>query len=236
MLFTTANNKVERVLILLAFLLLPLLVFFAMTSSGDKNEISLHDAFVPEHRRSHRAWKKTSVSADVVKKAYDTIKQGPTAFNSSPLRIAIIQSQQAKDKFAPVLAQGNVVPMQTAPLTVVLAYDSDFDHHFDFLSPGSDGAKQYYAQNPDIRAPSAQLNASLQAGYLITALRTQGFDLGPATGFDVVKTDQAFFVDNPQTKSWKSFMYINIGHAAEDAKVVPRAPRFDFEQASHVVV
>lgn len=204
----------------------------SMTSSSElKQDISLHDAFVPAKQRTYRNWTSKPVSVDAVKKAYDTIKYGPTAFNSSPLRIAIVQTPEAKAKFAPTLMGGNVDPMKNAPITAILAYDSAFADKLDFLSPNYDGAQKYLAANPQAVAPTAQLNAHLQAGYFIAALRTQGFDLGPANGFDSVKADEILFAGNDATKTWKSFMYVNIGHATQEG-VFPRAPRFDFEQAS----
>jgi 3-hydroxypropanoate dehydrogenase len=205
----------------------------SMTSTADlKHELSFRDAFVPERQRTYRNWSNKKVDPDAVKKAFDVIKYGPTAFNSSPLRIALIQTPEAKAKFSPALMAGNVPPMMSAPLTAILAYDSEFDNHFDFLSPGYDGPKQYLGANPDAKEPTAKLNASLQAGYFLAALRTQGLDLGPANGFNNAAADQTLFSGNPKTKSWKSFMYVNIGHADPDTQIFPRSPRFEFETVS----
>ena len=77
---------------------------------------------------------------------------------------------------------------------------------------------------------SAAQNGTLQVAYLILALRAVGLDAGPMTGFEPAKVEQQFF---PEGKV-KANVLINIGYG-DDAKLLPRSPRFSFEQMATVI-
>eukprot|EP00461_Guttulinopsis_vulgaris_P009566 UN09636 len=118
--------------------------------------------------------------------------------------------------------------MKTAPITLVFAYDPEFHTKLDYLSPGYAPAADYYnSVDEATRIEAAKLNANLQAGYLIAALRVAGYDLGPASGFNPVIANQVLFEPSEKSSKWKSFMYLNIGYATADATIWPRMPRFD---------
>ena len=69
----------------------------------------------------------------------------------------------------------------------------------------------------------------MQAGYLILAARALGLDCGPMGGFDTAKVDAAFL---PEGK-WRSTLLINLGYA-DPAKLFPRLPRLDFDEACRI--
>src|SRR5690349_15805773 len=60
--------------------------------------MSMDEIFTAPTQRTYRSWKAETVPGSVVKKAYDQIKFGPTAFNSSPLRITVFDTPEAKKK------------------------------------------------------------------------------------------------------------------------------------------
>jgi 3-hydroxypropanoate dehydrogenase len=73
-------------------------------------------------------------------------------------------------------------------------------------------------------------NGSLQGAYLMLAARALGLDVGPMSGFDNAKVDEAFF----QGTSWKSNFLCNIGYGDAE-KLFPRGPRLSFEQAGKII-
>jgi len=83
---------------------------------------------------------------------------------------------------------------------------------------------------PEVRERQADQSATLQAGYLILAARALGLDCGPMGGFDRAKVDAAFFSDG----KWKSTLLVNLGYG-DSAKLHPRNPRLDFDDACRIV-
>jgi 3-hydroxypropanoate dehydrogenase len=70
-------------------------------------------------------------------------------------------------------------------------------------------------------------NSSLQGAYFIMALRAQGVDCGPMSGFDANKVDASFFPDG----KWHANFLLNIGYG-DRSRLHPRLPRLGFEEAA----
>jgi len=83
----------------------------------------------------------------------------------------------------PVLAPGNVDKTMAAPVTVIIAWDTEFHEHFPRLFPQAD-MRSYFAGNKPLIEENAFRNSSLQAAYFILAARALGLDCGPMSGFD----------------------------------------------------
>ena len=67
--------------------------------------------------------------------------------------------------------------------------------------------------SPEASAEETGLrNSSLQGAYFILALRAQGLDCGPMSGFDADKVDAAFF---PDRRCCTNFL-LNIGYGDRD--------------------
>jgi len=179
--------------------------------------------------RTHNAFRDLSVSNALLRKALDLAKMGPTAANQQPLRVLFLRSAQSKELLRPALAPGNVAKTMAAPVVAVTGYDLEFHEHLPFLFPHVD-AKSWFAGKPELAARSAAQNGTLQVAYLILALRAVGLDSGPMSGFDPAKVEQQFF---PEGKV-KANVLINIGYG-DDAKLLPRSPRFAFEQMATVL-
>ncbi len=179
--------------------------------------------------RTHNVFLDRPVSDELLKKAVELARMGPTSANQSPLRILFLRSAEAKERLRPSLAPGNLDKTMSAPVVAVTAYDEHFYEHLPFLMPHRD-MRSYFTGNPAFAARSAFQNGTLQVAYLIIALRAVGLDTGPMTGFDNAKVDAEFFPEG----NVKSNVLINIGYG-DAGKLFPRSPRFSFDQIAKIL-
>jgi 3-hydroxypropanoate dehydrogenase len=198
---------------------------------------------VPEHKtlesaslaqiftaaRTHNVFRDKPVSDELLQKAIELAKMGPTSANQSPLRVLFLRSAEAKERLRPALSPGNLDKTMSAPVVAVTAYDEEFYEHLPFLFPHAD-AKPWFASDPVKAARSAFQNGTLQVAYLIIALRAVGLDTGAMTGFDNAKVDAEFF---PEGRV-KSNVLINIGYGDHE-KLFPRSPRFSFDEMAKIL-
>lgn len=193
---------------------------------------ALSDAVLDQLFRQARtvhAFKPQAVSDDTIHQLYDLLKWGPTAFNAQPARYVFVKSEQAKAKLIPALSPGNVPQVQSAAVTVIVAYDTRFAEHLPTQFPGYD-AKAVFDANPGMVEPAAFRNSSLQGAYLILAARALGLDSGAMSGFNPQAVNEAFFADG----RFKVNFLLNLG-VADPAGIYPRAPRLAFEEAAQIV-
>ena len=175
--------------------------------------------------RSHAGWLDKPVSNDQLRELYDLTKWGPTSMNCLPMRLIFVKSEQAKSRLKPMLSEGNVDKVFAAPVTVIVAYDTQFYDHMPTLFPYIDTARSMYADNATLSEQTAFRNSSLQGAYLILAARSLGLDIGPLSGFNNNQVDQEFFPDG----RCKSNFLLNIGYG-DHAALHPRGPRLDFDE------
>ena len=179
--------------------------------------------------RSHKGWLDEPVSDGLIRSVYDLTKMGPTSANSCPLRMVFVVSEEAKARLIPCVSKGNVDKTVSAPVTIILGYDTRFYELMDRLAPHSPMGP-HMAENPEKAQEFARTQATLQAAYLIMAARALGLDCGPVGGYDAEKTDAAFFPD----VRVKSIMLCNLGRG--DASLLnPRAARPEFNEACSIV-
>jgi 3-hydroxypropanoate dehydrogenase len=164
------------------------------------------------------------VSDEQLQAIYDLVKWAPTSMNTQPLRGLVIRSADAKQRLLKHMADGNVAKTASAPVTVVLAADTDFHENIPQVFPHKPSAKDNFTDE-GMRVEFARLNALLQVGYFIIGVRAAGLAAGPLTGFDAHGIDAEFFADKP----WKSLVVVNIGKPGENAWF-DRLPRLDFDQ------
>lgn len=179
--------------------------------------------------RTHNAFLELPVPDALLREAIDLAKMGPTSANQQPLRALFLRSTPAKDRLRPALMPGNVEKSMAAPVVAIMGYDLEFYEHLPYLLPHAD-AKSWFAGNPDFAARSAAQNGTLQVAYFILALRAVGLDAGPITGFDPAKVEHEFFPDG----KIKANIIINIGYG-NDAKLLPRSPRFAFDEMATIL-
>jgi 3-hydroxypropanoate dehydrogenase len=203
----------------------PMNVHVASAKSID--EAALAQLFT--QARTHNEFLASPVSDDLLRRAVDLAKMGPTSANQSPFRIVFVKSAEAKAKLAPAMSPGNQEKTKAAPVVAIVGYDEKFYEHLPFLFPHAD-AKSWFSGNEAFAKRAAFQNGTLQVAYLILALRAVGLDTGPMTGFDNAKVDAAFFPDG----SVKSNVIINIGYG-DASKLFPRSPRFSFDQIAKFV-
>ncbi|NOK00312.1 MULTISPECIES: malonic semialdehyde reductase [Myxococcus] len=179
--------------------------------------------------RTHNAWLDKPVADDVLQQLYALTRMAPTAANSQPVRILFVKSREAKERLKPTLSPGNVDKTMNAPVTAIIAYDTEFYEKMPQLFPARDMKTGFLAIPAEAREKTAYMNSSLQGGYFILAARALGLDCGPMAGFDNAKVDAAFF---PEGK-WKSNFLINLGYGDAE-KLFPRNPRLDFSEACRI--
>ena len=179
--------------------------------------------------RTHNAFLDKPVSDELLRKAIELAKMGPTSANQSPMRVLFLRSHAAKERLRPALSPGNLAKTMSAPVVAITAYDEEFYEHLPFLMPHVD-AKSWFSGDPVKAARSAFQNGTLQVAYLLIALRSLGLDTGPMTGFDNAKVDAEFFPEGHV----KSNVLINIGYG-DASKLFPRSPRLSFDQMAKIL-
>ncbi|MGH3494917.1 MAG: malonic semialdehyde reductase, partial [Sciscionella sp.] len=151
------------------------------------------------------------VSDEQLAAVYELTKWAPTSMNNQPLRITVLRSESARRRLLPLLSEGNRTKTETAPLTVILAADTDFHERLPEVFPHAPDAKNMFSDT-EARARTAKLNALLQVGYFIIGVRAAGLAAGPMTGFDAEAVDREFYPEGTR----KSLVVVNIGKPGEN--------------------
>jgi 3-hydroxypropanoate dehydrogenase len=179
--------------------------------------------------RTHSAWLPRRVSKETLREVYDLTRMGPTSANSTPTRFVFLESEAAKARLVPALAPLNVEKTKAAPVTVIVAWDTEFYEKLPKLFPHAN-MRSFFAGNQSLIDETAFRNSSLQGGYFILAARAVGLDCGPMSGFDKAKVNAEFFPDG----KWKVNFLCNLGYG-DPSKLFPRSPRLDFDEACGVL-
>lgn len=179
--------------------------------------------------RTHSHWLDREVPDALLRDAWDLARMPPSSANCQPLRVVFARSAAAKARLKPALAPGNVDKTMAAPVTAILGYDLEFYEALPRLFPQAD-ARSWFIGNDALIQATAFRNGSLQAGYLILALRAIGLDCGPMSGFDNAKVDAEFFAGT----AIRSNFLVNIGYG-DAARLHGRNPRFTFDEVCKVV-
>ena len=172
--------------------------------------------------RTFSRWQDRPVPEGAVEAALALAQLGPTSANCEPLRLVLVRSAAAKEKLLHCVSAGNFDKVRTAPVTAIVAGDRQFYEHLPLLYPHVD-ARQWFTADPALAEETAFRNSSLQGAYFILALRAQGLDCGPMSGFDAAKIDAEFF---PDGRCFTNFL-LNIGFG-ERSGLRPRLPRLGF--------
>lgn len=179
--------------------------------------------------RSANRFTSDAIGDDVLKALYEAAKFGPTSMNCQPMRLVFVRSAAAKAKLKDALAPGNVEKTMAAPVTVIVAMDRQFHEQLATQFPAVPGIAGMYVANAGLAAETALRNASLQGAYLMIAARLAGLAVGPMSGFDRAKVDEAFFRDT----TWTTNFLFNLG-VADPAGYRPRGPRLSFDEVARI--
>ena len=174
--------------------------------------------------RTFSHWQARPVPEAMVESAFELARLGPTSANCQPLRLVLVRSPAAKERLLPCVSSGNYEKVRTAPITAIVAYDLQFFELLPQLYPHTD-ARGWFTTDPALAEETAFRNSSLQGAYFILALRAQGLDCGPMSGFDAAKVDAVFFPD----RRYRTNFLLNIGYG-DRGTLRPRLPRLGFDE------
>jgi 3-hydroxypropanoate dehydrogenase len=132
--------------------------------------------------RTHNGWLDKPVTDAQIRAIYEILKMGPTSSNSQPARFIFIRTKEGKEKLRPALSSGNTDKTMAAPVTAIVAYDTQFYEHLPKNFPHNPEAITWFKGTP-AAAPTAFRNGSLQGAYLMMAARAIGLDIGAMSGF-----------------------------------------------------
>lgn len=178
--------------------------------------------------RTYNGFQPTAVAQSLLREVYDLAKWGPTSANTTPARFLFIVSPEAKAKLAPAMSEGNRAKTMTAPVNLVIGYDTKFYELLPELYPREE-ARSWFEGKPNVETVALR-NSALQGAYFMIAARSLGLDCGPMSGFDADLVNKTFW---PDGRIKANFM-CNIG-IGDEARVYPRSPRLPFERACEVV-
>lgn len=178
----------------------------ALSLSRDAQDLLFREA------RTANTFSSEPVSDEQLAAIYELVKWAPTSMNSQPLRIVVVRSDEARQRLLPHLAEGNRPKTESAPVTVILAADTDFHEHMPVTFPHVPGIRETLA-GQDGRPEMARLNALIQVGYFILGVRAAGLAVGPMSGFDADGVDREFFAGG----TLRSLVVANLGKPGPDA-------------------
>jgi 3-hydroxypropanoate dehydrogenase len=179
--------------------------------------------------RTHGHWSTERVPDDLLQRAYELAKWAPTSVNGSPQRIVFVESAAAKEKLLTVVTEANREKTRSAPVTAIFCYDLAFYERLPTLMPRKD-YRPLFVGKPSLIEETAFRNGSLQAAYFMLAARALGLDVGPMSGFDNARCDEAFLAGS----TWRSNFLCNLGYG-DGSKSLPRSPRLEFADVCRVV-
>jgi len=181
--------------------------------------------------RTVGAFTADEVTDEQIASVYDLVKWGPTALNTTPLRLLVVRTPEARERLAAHMNEGNRERVLAAPVSIVLAADPGFHTHLPVLAPHMAALADALEPQTDQREQMARTNALLQAGYFIVGLRAAGLDAGPMGGMDAAGIDAEFFAES----GWRSLFVVNVGHREGDGTTYPRAARLTYAQTTRTV-
>ena len=178
--------------------------------------------------RTHNGFQNKPVTDAQLRELYELLKWGPTSSNSQPARFVFVRTREGKERLRPALSSGNTAKTMEAPVTAIVAYDTQFHEHLPRTFPHNPTAQSWFTGpgNEQVAFHTAFRNGSLQGAYLIIAARAMGLDVGAMSGFNNAVVDKAFFPDG----RYKSNFLCNIGYG-DHSKLFNRNPRLSFEEA-----
>jgi 3-hydroxypropanoate dehydrogenase len=169
------------------------------------------------------------VSDEQLRQIYELAVMGPTSMNCQPARYVFLRTPESRERLLPALSPGNLEKTRRAPVTVIVATDTQFYEHMPQIWH-REGAKEMFEGNAGLASSTASRNGSLGGAYFIIAARSLGLDCGPMSGVDLAKVDAEFFPDG----RYKANFLINLGHG-DDSLLFQRNPRLGFEQACELI-
>lgn len=189
---------------------------------------ALEQAFI--NARTFNTFTQKVVPDEMLTQLYELMKWGPTSMNSQPGHFVFLKSKEGKQRLNSTLLPGNQEKTLAAPVTVIVAYDSEFFSHLPEQFPALPQAKEMFESNKSFSKATAERNSAMQGAYLIIAARMLGLDCGPMSGFDNAAVDTEFFPEG----RYKSNFLINLGYGDSSGNY-PRGPRLSVDTATRIL-
>lgn len=180
--------------------------------------------------RTFNAFTTRQVNDETILRLYDLLRWGPTSMNCQPARYVFVRSSAAKEQLTATLAEGNIAKTMAAPLTVIVAMDTQFYAHLPSQFPHATQARAMFEGDEALARSTAFRNSSLQGAYLIVAARLLGLDCGPMSGFDADKLNAAFFPDG----RYRANFLVNLGYGDPSGNHA-RGPRLAFDEVAQIL-
>ena len=188
---------------------------------------ALDQAFVTA--RTFNKFTVQAVDDATLHRLHDLFKWGPTSLNCQPMRVVFVRSAAAKELLKPALSPNNAAKTMAAPVTAIVAYDTQFFELLATQFPANPAMGQMFANSAPLAQETAMRNGTLQGAYMIIAARMLGLDAGPMSGFDAAKVNEAFFTDG----RWKANFLVNLGYGDATGNY-PRGPRLAFDEVARI--
>ncbi|MHA3704414.1 malonic semialdehyde reductase [Jatrophihabitans sp. YIM 134969] len=176
--------------------------------------------------RTANSFSDAPVDDETLAAVWELAKWAPTAANTQPLRVVFVRTAEAKARLVPLMNEGNRAKTAAAPVTALLAADTDFHEFTEQTFPARPHLRdQWEAQGPEARGAAASFNGALQAGYFILAARAHGLAAGPMGGFDRDAVTAEFFPGGRE----RAILAVNLGQPGENPWFdrLPRLPHDD---------
>ena len=94
--------------------------------------------------RTHNGWLSKPVTDDQIRAIYELAKWGPTSANSQPARFVFVRTKEGKERLRPALSAGNTEKTMSAPVTAIVAYDTQFYEHLPKHFPHDQSAIHWF--------------------------------------------------------------------------------------------
>jgi 3-hydroxypropanoate dehydrogenase len=176
------------------------------------------------HARTANTFTDEPVTDDQIEALYDLVQWGPTTMNCQSLRMVLVRSDQARRRLVTHMFPGNQPKVAGAPLTAIMAADTQFHLNLPHTFPHLPGAEALYSDDA-FRMQVAKAQAWLQTGYVIMGVRALGLAAGPMNGFDANGVDADLLAGT----HLQSITIMNIGRPGPDA-FRDRLPRLSFDE------
>ena len=158
--------------------------------------------------RTANSFADTPVDDETLAAVWELARWAPTAANTQPLRVVFVRSGEGKDRLVSLMNEGNRVKTASAPVTAILAVDTDFHEFTEQTFPARPQMKDTWeAAGREGRTNAARFNGALQAGYFILAARAHGLAAGPMGGFDADAVTEQFFPGGRE----RAILVVNLG-------------------------
>src|SRR5258706_14978105 len=91
-----------------------------------------------DNPRPHNGFTAEPISDATLKQLYELMKWGPTSANSSPARVVVVRSPQAKAKLLETVSAGSHDKTKQPPVTAIIATDIELYQQLPKLFPHAD--------------------------------------------------------------------------------------------------